>query len=216
MGRKSQFTTNAVFERLHEWIVKNGRPPTMEEFRLALGVGSTRTVHRYLQALEQEGRIERWSGARGIRLRKVSAVRQGTQAIPLVGLVSASGLNLAEEHIEAWVRLPEELLRPKNQQHFLLRVHGDSMNRARVENQLIEEGDLILVRQQNVAGDGEIVVAEVDGETTVKRLSKGPDYTVLKPESDNPSHQPIMLARDFAVQGVVTKVIKQGRQYLVD
>jgi SOS-response transcriptional repressor LexA len=86
------------------------------------------------------------------------------------------------------------------------------MNRAKVEGQTIERGDLVLVRQQDRADPGKIVVALVDGEATIKNLVKRSGYYVLQPESTNPKHRSIIVARDFRVQGSL--VFKRGGELL--
>jgi SOS-response transcriptional repressor LexA len=120
----------------------------------------------------------------------------------------------AEENILGQVQLPKEFLKPLSSKFFLLRVRGDSMNRAKVEGQSIEDGDLVLVRQQERADPGKIVVALVDGEATIKRLVKGPDYYVLQPDSTNPKHRPIIVAQDFRVQGIVSRVFKKAGEII--
>ena len=184
--------------------------PTIEELRQALGVGSTNTVLRCLRELEKEDYIERWHGARGMKLLKGVESTLTTRPIPLVGTVQAGPLMVAEENLEAWVRLQEAALTPSTARFFLLRVRGNSMNRAEVRGGTIEDGDLVLIRQQAQADPGQIVVVVIDGEATVKRLAIGPDYYVLKPESSSRSHQPIVLEREAAIQGVVCRVLKQG------
>ena len=121
---------------------------------------------------------------------------------------------LAEENFETWVRVQEEVLTPSTAQFFLLRVRGNSMNRAEIRGGKIEDGDLVLIRQQAQADPGQIVVVVIDGEATVKRLAIGPDYWVLKPESTNRLHQPIVLDREATIQGVVCRVLKQGSSIL--
>ena len=81
------------------------------------------------------------------------------------------------------------------------------MNRARIDGARIEDGDLVLVRQQPTADPGSVVVALADGEATIKRFVRGPNYFLLKPESTNPEHQPILVNRDFRVHGVVARVL---------
>jgi SOS-response transcriptional repressor LexA len=88
------------------------------------------------------------------------------------------------------------------------------MNRAKVEGQTIEDGDLVLVRQQERADPGKIAVALVDGEATIKKLVKGPSYYILKPDSTNPKHRPVIVAQEFRVQGVVSRVFKKGAELL--
>ncbi len=136
-------------------------------------------------------------------------LRISTRAVPVVGHVPAGPLMVADEVHEGWIRLPTFVV-PEGATFFLLRVRGDSMNRARVRGDAIENGDLVLVRQQGAAEEGQVVVALIDGEATVKRFDRGEGYYVLKPESTNPEHHPIVLDEDFLVQGVVTRVIKRG------
>ena len=204
-----------VLKVIRNSMVHRGVPPTVEELRIALGVGSTRTVLRYLQSLEEDGDIERWSGARGMRLLRDPGRGLETRAVPIVGEAPAGPLMLAEENREGWLRLPQEFTKPASANFFLLRVRGDSMNQAVVEGERIETGDLVLVRQQVTAEPRDIVVALIDGGATIKRLVHGPDYFLLKPESSS-SHQPILVEGDFQVLGVVTRVIKKGSELLSD
>ena len=195
-------------------MAHRGMAPTIEELRQALGVGSTNTVLRCLRELEDDGYIERWPGARGIKLLKGVESDLTTRPIPLVGTVPAGPLMFAEENMEAWIRLQESVLTPSTAEFFLLRVRGNSMNQAEIRGDKIEDGDLVLVRQQAQADPGQIVVVVIDGEATVKRLAIGPDYWVLKPESTCASHQPIVLNREAIIQGVVCLVLKRGSEIL--
>jgi repressor LexA len=210
MGRKPLLTKEKVLVTLQRWTARNGGQPSVEELRCELGVASTRTVFRYLQMLEADGAIKRRPGAPGVKLLKPRAEGAQTRAVPVVGRVPAGALMLAEENIEGWIHLPKALARPASDKFFLLRVRGTSMNRAKVGGNTIEDGDLILVRQQPVARNGDIIVAMVDGEATVKTLVKAPGYVILKPESKENSHSPIVVDRDFRVAGKVTHVLKKG------
>ena len=214
MARPKLVTKEEVMDALSRWFIRNSVPPTVEELRRILGVGSTRTVLRYLDALKEEGYIDRWSGARGLRMRKGPAASLETRLVPIVGEAPAGKLMPAEENILGQVQLPKDFLKPPGAKFFLLRVRGDSMNRAKLNGQTIDDGDLVLVRQQERADPGKIVVALVDGEATIKKLVKGPGYYVLKPESANPNHRPIIVAQAFRVQGVVCKVFKKGGELL--
>lgn len=214
MPRKKLLKLDDVLAALERLMAIEGKAPTIEELRQDLGVGSKRTVLRYLKKLEEDGAIRRWSGARGIQLLRRSGSGISTTAIPVVGEAPAGPLMLAEENLGAWLRLPSSILRPASSKFFLLRVRGNSMDQARVEGGLIESGDLVLVRRESVAEPGQIVVALVDGEATIKRLRKGEDYWVLEPQSSDPSNRPIILTEDFRIQGVVVRVIKKGAEIL--
>lgn len=209
MGRPKQLSREEVLSAINEAFIKRGLPPTIEELRRALGVGSTRTVLRYLRWLEEEGDIERWSGARGVRpLRRETSTVQ-TRAVPLLGQAPAGPLLLAEQNVDGWVQMPKTIARAGSE-YFLLRVRGNSMNKAKVDGGKIEDGDLVLVRQQATADDGAIVVALIDGEATIKRFARGSGYYVLKPDSTDGKHRPVVVDRDFRIQGTVVRVLKRG------
>ncbi len=214
MGRKKLLTKEDVMEAINLQLLRTGVAPTVEELRKSLRVGSTRTVLRYLKWLEDEGNIERWPGSRGLRPLKASGQGVETKLIPLVGEAPAGPLMLAEQNLEGWVRLPKDFLRPSSATYFLLRVRGDSMNRSKVQGIPIESGDLVLVKQQRMAESGDVVVALIDGEATIKRFERGQGYYVLKPESTNAKHKPIVVTREFSVLGVVSRVLKEGVKLL--
>jgi repressor LexA len=169
-------------------------------------------VLRYLRWLEDEGDIERWPGARGLKPLKSSKTGLQTREVPIVGVAPAGPLMTAEQNVQGWVCLPKDFTTPPSAKFFLLRVRGDSMNRARVEGGFIDDGDLVLVKQRAVAQPQEIVVAMVDGEATIKRLVRAPGYYILKPESTNPAHKPIIVEKDFSIQGIVIRVLKKGSE----
>src|SRR5438128_6682106 len=214
MGRKPILTKDKVLVALQRWTARNGGQPSVEELRRELGVASTRTVFRYLQMLEQDGAIERRPGAPGVKLLKPRSEGAQTRAGPVLGRVPAGALMLAEENIEGWIHLPKAMASPASDKFFLLRVRGTSMNRAKVGDNTIDDGDLILVRQQPVAETGDVIVGIVDGEATVKTLVKAPGYVILKPESKDKSHRPIVVERDFRLAGKVTCVLKKGASLL--
>ncbi len=216
MGRKKTLQKHQVVEAIQRWVIAHGHPPTVEELRKELGLGSTRTVVRYLAWLEREGDIRRWRGARGMQLLRRPKIGVETVAIPLVGEAPAGSLMVAEENREGWVRLPKALVRPASGRFFLLRVRGNSMNQARIEGCRIENGDLAVIHQQSTADSGDIVVALIDGETTIKRFVRGPGYWVLRPESSEETHQPIVVTPGFQVQGRVVQVLKNGSELIVE
>lgn len=214
MGRKKALTQQQVLETIQTWIFNHGMPPTVSELKAKLGLGSNRTVLRYLTWLQEEGYITRWPGARGIRLLKAVQTGMRTISIPLVGEAPAGPLMTAEQNLEGWVRVPAEMLRPANATYFLLRIRGDSMNLARIDDECIEDGDLALVRRQVTADSGQVVIALIDGEVTVKRLVRAAGYFLLRPESKNTKHQPIIADSSFAIQGIVVRVLKRGSELL--
>jgi repressor LexA len=169
------------------------------------GFRSPRSVGQFLDALEAAGYIERGAGARNIRVlrRPPSALpdHADTVLIPVVGRVAAGRPILAAENVEGHLAVSTKLAH-RAAGHFLLRVRGDSMNRAG-----IQDGDFVLVRQQDCADSGQVVVALIDDDATIKRLRPGRDAIVLEPASSNKAHRPIVVDREFRIQGVVVATI---------
>jgi repressor LexA len=129
-------------------------------------------------------------------------IESDTIEIPLIGSVSCGLPIFAEENIEAKIPVSTKLLRKSND-YFLLRASGDSMNKKGINS-----GDLLLIKQQQVAENGDIVLALIDDDATIKEFINNGNTIVLKPHSTNPKHQPIILTSDFRVQGVVETIIK--------
>lgn len=211
MGRKPLLTPEKVRTALQRLAAAHGEAPSVEALRRELQVSSTRTLYRYLRKLEVDGQIERRPGAAGVKLVKSDIE---TSAVPVVGDVQAGSLTLAEQNIIGWLRLPRSMTGVDKDKVFLLRVRGTSMNKASLAGDTIDDGDLVLVRQQSGADSGDIVVALVDGDATVKRLVVAPGYFILKPESTDDRHQPIVVEKNFRVQGKVRRVFKKGSELL--
>jgi repressor LexA len=153
-------------------------------------------VIQYLDALERAGVITRGDGPRNIRIvRQASMVN--TVGVPVIGRVAAGQPILAEENIVDEIQVDRAMAASSHQYYFLV-VQGDSMDRAG-----IQDGDYLLVRYQEVADDGAIVVVLMDDSATVKRLRRSRDVAILQPVSSNPMHRPIVVGTDFMIQGVV-------------
>lgn len=213
MGRKPLFDRGHVLNVLHDWIVKHGAPPTIQELAKALKVKSTRTAVRYMRLLEDDGSLER-RGSRGVLLHWKPGHQEDTVSVPLVGTVAAGAMAVADQNIETWIRIPKTMARPAGGKLFLLRVRGNSMNLATLGKEHIENGDLVLVRQQATPEAGKVVVATVDGEATLKRYVQGPGYGILKPESTEKHHQQVVVTPGFRIQGVVHAILKRGSELL--
>jgi SOS regulatory protein LexA len=195
--------------RLFDFKRHYGLPPTIREMQELGHFRSPRTVVQYLEALEAAGYIQRLRGARNMRLlRRPLAGRSADHAetveVPIVGRVAAGVPILAEENVVGAVRVSKQLACGASA-YFILEVDGDSMNRAGINN-----GDLVLVRQQQTANPGENVVALIDESATVKRLRITPEAIVLEPVSSNPANLPIILQRDFRIQGVVVTALPRN------
>src|SRR5438132_7047588 len=160
-------------------------PPSVREIGEAVGLSSSSTVHNHLNQLERRGLIRRDpSKSRTVQLvqdESVDKQRRNAVSVPIVGHVAAGAPILAEQNIEDHILLSSELAQDGN---FLLRVRGDSMINAG-----ILDGDLVLVKPQQDAPDGTIVVALMEDEATCKRLRRSNGKIVL--EAENPSYEPI-------------------------
>ena len=129
------------------------------------------------------------------------ATSESTTDIPLIGIVTCGTPIFAEENIEAYIPVSIKLVKSSSK-YFVLRAKGDSMNEKN-----INDGDLLLVKQQPTANNGDFVVALIDDEATVKEFQHKDNMIVLLPRSTNKSHQPIILTSEFRIQGIVETVI---------
>ena len=178
-----------------------GYPPTVREIGLAVGLASPSTVHAHLAKLEAAGHIKRDpTKPRAMLVRAPDAeaaahARPSVAALPLIGSVAAGAPALAEQDVEDWVTSPFE-------GDFVLRVKGDSMIEAG-----ILEGDLVVVRSAQTASDGEIVVAQIGEEATVKRLKRVDGRVHLMPE--NAAYEPIVPDEEVTLAGVVVGVLRK-------
>lgn len=179
-----------------------GKIPSVRELMSAMDYRSPRSAVILMVELETNGFLEKKSEG-GYRLLKDLEAGNiaRTVSIPLVGAVSCGAPIFAEQNIEAHLPVSVALARPGSK-YFLLKAQGDSMNMAG-----IEDGDLMLIRQQNMAENGQKIVALIDDETTVKEFQKKGDYITLLPRSTNLVHQPIILTEEFQIQGIVIAVI---------
>lgn len=172
-----------------------GRVPSVREICKATGLSSTSTVHAHLKTLEKKGLIEREKGCnRCIKINKISPTAQ----IPLLGKVTAGLPILAVEEVETYIPISETFRRGRNL--FALRVIGESMIKAG-----ILDGDIVIVNQTTVAENGDIVVALMDDEATVKRFFKEDGHYRLQPEND--SFEPI-ITDSLSILGTVISLIR--------
>lgn len=191
-----------ILQYIKETLRSKGYPPSVREIGEAVGLSSSSTVHSYLSKLEKLGFIRRDpTKPRAIDLLDEAPWRQKEiTPVPLIGKVTAGKPILAVENVEETYPLPTELI--GDDDVFMLTVQGDSMIDAG-----ILDGDYILVRSQNTARNGDIIVALVDEEeATVKRFFKEKDYIRLQPE--NTSMDPIF-SRNVAILGKVIGVFRR-------
>ena len=177
-----------------DYIVGHGYPPAQREIMRRFGIRSTRGVSRHLEALEKKGCLARTRGARALTVNGLSSSRR----IPIVGRVAAGQPILALENIEGTLAIDPRVVPWDGA--FFLKVRGDSMIEAG-----IQDGDFVLVRPQSEAEKGEIVVAIVNDEATVKRFVKKGDRIELHPA--NPAYSPIEVTEKSGAFQIVGKVV---------
>lgn len=191
-----------ILSYIKDQIKNTGYPPSVREIGHAVGLKSSSTVHAHLVQLEEKGYLKKDpTKPRAIIPIPTQEEQSLTQivSLPLVGQVAAGVPILAEQNIETFIPVPEELV--GSGRHFILQVKGDSMIEAG-----IFEGDYLIVRQQVDANNGEIVVAVLEDEATVKRLFKHDGYVELRPE--NQSMQPIIVPH-AAIAGKVAGLMRR-------
>lgn len=193
-----------IYQLIKDAIEDTGMPPTRAEIARQLGFKSANAAEEHLKALARKGFIEILPGtSRGIRLLMEEASND-EQGLPLIGQVAAGEPILAQQHVESHYAVDPSLFRPHAD--FLLRVHGDSMKDIG-----ILDGDLLAVHSTQVAQNGQVVVARVDEDVTVKRLQqKGHQVTL---QAENEAFSPIevdLRHQHFAIEGLAVGVIRNG------
>lgn len=193
-----------VLDLIRVHIRQSGMPPTRAEIARHLGFRSPNAAEEHLKALARKGVIEIVCGAsRGIRL----LVEQEEQGLPLIGRVAAGEPLLAQQHIEGHYQVDPSLFRPAAD--FLLRVSGMSMKDIG-----IMDGDLLAVHKTQDVRNGQVVVARIDDEVTVKRLKRQGDKVELLPE--NSEFSPIVVdlrEQPFTIEGLAVGVIRHGGEW---
>uniref|UniRef100_A0A7V1EGZ7 Transcriptional repressor LexA n=1 Tax=candidate division WOR-3 bacterium TaxID=2052148 RepID=A0A7V1EGZ7_UNCW3 len=176
-----------ILKAIQDFLKDYGYPPTIREIAKVVGLKSTKAVKVHIDNLARDGLITKFgTKARGLRIEP--------KKLPIVGRVAAGTPELAFEEIEGYFN-------PLTWQDcFLLKVKGDSMINAH-----IYDGDLVVVRPEKSADDGDIIVANVDGETTIKRLKKANGNFFLKPENDS---YPI-IDKPFEIIGKVVGIVRK-------
>lgn len=187
-------------------LVHQGRIPSVRELMIGLGYKSPRSSAVLLKNLEEKEILRKKpDGSYQIvdfEIPEDFGSRAQTVKIPLIGSVACGMPIFADENIEAEVSISVEMIK-SGYKYFLLKAEGDSMNEAGINN-----GDLLLIRQQQDAENGDRILALIDEEATVKEYNKSGGMVILKPKSTNKIHQPIILTSNFRIQGIVENVIK--------
>ncbi len=197
-----------IFDFIRRYSAKYGYPPTVRDIGKAVGLASSSTVHAHLANLEKIGLLRRDpSKPRAIELLErgvgnaVDSVRGMVRAegLPLLGSVAAGQPILAEENIEEYVPVPQ--LAGGEEGDYVLRIRGESMKEAG-----ILEGDYVVVHPQDTANDGDVIVALLGEEATVKRFFREPDHIRLQPEND--TMEPIR-SKEVKVLGRVVGLLRR-------
>lgn len=197
-----------ILDFINKYLAENGYPPSIREICKAVGFKSTSTVHSYIKKLEEEGHIVKdATKPRALKVLKEEKNElegylsdKEIDNIPVLGKITAGAPILATENLEETFPVPVQYL--ENSTCFMLKVSGDSMINAG-----ILDGDYIIVKQQNTAENGDMVVALIDDEATVKTFYKEKSHYRLQPE--NPDYDPIIV-KDLLILG---KVIGLFRKY---
>ncbi|MFT6955057.1 MAG: repressor LexA [Halieaceae bacterium] len=189
-----------VLDIVRQHIDQTGYPPTRADIAKELGFKSANAAEEHLKALARKGAIEMIPGAsRGIRLPQ-------TMGIPIIGRVAAGNPVLAEEHVEDYCDLPPTFFKPAAD--YFLKVSGDSMIDVG-----IFDGDLLAVHSTNLANNGDIVVARIDNEVTVKRLRKTSQEHLLELLPENAAYKPIKVdlrESEFEIEGLSVGVLRRS------
>ena len=184
-------------------ISSTGMPPTRAEIAKQLGFRSANAAEDHLKALAKKGYIEMLPGtSRGIKL--LEELQQEESGLPLIGKVAAGSPILAMEHVDRHVSVDPAMFTP--QADFLLKVEGESMRDIG-----ILDGDLLAVHKTQTARDGQVVVARVEDDVTVKRLERNGSEVIL--HAENPEFNPIKVDlnyQDFAIEGLAVGVIRNS------
>ncbi|MCL1147271.1 transcriptional repressor LexA [Shewanella marinintestina] len=193
-----------ILELIKRNIADTGMPPTRAEIARRLGFKSANAAEEHLKALAKKGCIEIMPGtSRGIKLTQEST-EEADLGLPLIGQVAAGEPILAQEHVEQHYQVDPAMFRPAAD--FLLRVRGDSM-----KNIGILEGDLLAVHKIEQARNGQVVVARVEDDVTVKRFEKKGNKVFLHAENEDYSPIEVDLAnQSLSIEGLAVGVIRNG------
>lgn len=210
--KKTSDKQQEILDFVNSQVIEKGYPPSVREICSAVGFKSTSTVHSYLQKLEKSGMIQKDpTKPRALKLMKTPKAASSENAkafyskrelvdVPIVGKVTAGQPILAVENVEDTFPLPVEY--SQNSTVFMLKVRGESMIEAG-----IFDGDLVLVKQQSTAVNGDIVVALIEDEATVKTFYKEKGYIRLQPE--NQYLEPLIVKENLTILGKVIGLFRK-------
>ena len=199
MRSKSFELKEKIIAFIDQTYRREGETPTIRQIADFLGISKS-CVGSYIKEMKKEGMIEKNDGWRGVRTQTMSKTCKLVEYLPVVGTIACGPMLLAEQNIESYIPISKELLGSGN--YFCLIAKGDSMINAG-----ISDGDTVIIRLQNTANEGDIVIARADDEATLKRyyVDRANKRIRLHPENDSMSD---MFYDKIDIQGVAVKVIK--------
>lgn len=198
MRTKNEALFTAITDYIRQYTLANGCPPTIQMIADATGMSKSNAA-RYLKEMKERGSLADTGRIGAVTTEVVETITKLVR-VPILGPVSCGIPKLAEENIEEYVSLPSSLF--GNGSFYLLRANGDSMIEAG-----IDDGDLVLIRQQNTAHIGQIVVALMEDEATLKRFYPEPENRRIRLHPENSTMEDIYVS-DCIIQGVAVKVLK--------
>ena len=197
MAVKNQELYNKIKACIDRFFDINGYSPSVRDISVIIGTPKS-TVQRYLDQMRKNGLLK--TGKYGLETEHIAKTERTVVAVPVLGFIPCGPLSEEEEHIDSYIKLPRSFL--GEGEFFILTAHGDSMIEAG-----IDDGDLVVVRQQSHAGRGDIIVALADGKNTLKRYFPEPENKRIRLHPEN-SQMEDFYVKELYIQGVATKVIK--------
>lgn len=189
---------NKVLDYITSYTEEYGFPPSVREIGSALSIKSTATTYYYIEKLKDQGHLKK-TKAKNRALEVLGKNKISFKSVPLVGKITAGAPITAIENIEEYVPIPSNMF--KSNDLFMLSVSGESMIEAG-----ILDGDVIIVNRQNYAENGDIVVALMENEATVKRFFKKEGYYILRPENKNMQD---IVVKELVILGVVDGLLRK-------
>lgn len=190
-----------VLDVITDFCSRYGKSPTIEELKNLLHQKSKRGVTQYLEVLEKKGFISRWEGYRGIRLGNTIWM-QTTMNIPILWYANAgTPLAIAEANDYGTLPISKNILSGKQEDYFVLRISGTSMNECEVQGKVLDNGSYVLVQKTEISlNESDPFLFIVNGGATLKKYKKQGDNIFLLPKSNEDHHNPIILSQDDDVQ----------------
>jgi len=202
MRSKNEDVMNNIVDFIDEYYFSYNSVPTMQEIAEVVGLDKS-NVSRYVQEMKDKGMLEIASGWRSIKTDKIRKTLSDIMRVPIVGSIACGSSMLAQQNIESYITISASFL--GQGKFFALKARGNSMVNAN-----IHDGDFVIVRQQDTANAGEIIVSLIDDAATLKRfyIDKRRRKVRLHPENDEMQD---MYFDNIAIQGVVKKIVKDAQ-----